>query len=169
SPILATDGLGFGYPEIEIGSMFKSAHQNAIPARRPLRVVVVGGGFGGLEAVRELAHADAEITLIDQHNYHLFQPLTYQVATGSLAPGEIAVPLRRIFRRERHVRVLIGKVTGFDLERREVTVDPAVPGTTEHELPYDTLIVAGGSSYAYFGHDEWRSSVLEVKSLDSAL
>ncbi len=149
--------------------MFKNDRVDEIPTRRPLRVVVVGGGFGGLEAVRALDHAEAEVTLIDQHNYHLFQPLTYQVATGSLAPGEIAVPLRRIFRRQHHVRVLIGKVTGFDLERREVTVDPAVAGTKEHKLPYDTLVVAGGSSYAYFGHDEWRSSVLEVKSLDSAL
>jgi NADH dehydrogenase len=133
------------------------------------RVVVVGGGFGGLEAVKALGRADAEVTLIDRHNYHLFQPLSYQVATGSLSPGEIAVPLRRIFRRQPRVRVLMGEVTGFDLERREVAVDPAVAGTTRRTIGYDTLIVAGGSSYAYFGHDEWRSLALEVKSLDSAL
>jgi NADH:ubiquinone reductase (H+-translocating) len=133
------------------------------------RVVVVGGGFGGLEAVRVLGRADVDVTLIDRHNYHLFQPLSYQVATGSLSPAEIAVPLRRIFRRQRRVRVLMGEVTGFDLEAREVTVDPAVVGTTPRTIPYDTLLVASGSSYAYFGHDEWRSLALEVKSLDSAL
>jgi NADH:ubiquinone reductase (H+-translocating) len=134
-----------------------------------VRVVVIGGGFGGLQAVKTLAHADADVTLIDRHNYHLFQPLSYQVATGSLSPGEIAVPLRWIFRRQRRVRVLLGEVTGVDLERREVTVEPAVAGTQPRTIPYDMLIVAGGSSYAYFGHDEWRSLALEVKSLDSAL
>ncbi len=132
-------------------------------------MVIVGGGFGGLEAARRLAKAQVDVTLIDQHNYHLFQPLSYQVATGSLSPGEIAVPLRRIFRRRRSVQVLIGKVTGFDLQQRRVAVDPAVAGTAARTIPYDALIVAGGSSYAYFGHDEWRSTVLEVKSLDSAL
>jgi NADH:ubiquinone reductase (H+-translocating) len=133
------------------------------------RVVVVGGGFGGLQAVRALARADVEITLIDRHNYHLFQPLSYQVATGSLSPGEIAVPLRRIFRGQRRVRVLMGEVTGFDLKRREVAVQPAVAGTRPRTIAYDTLVVAGGSSYAYFGHEQWRSLALEVKSLDSAL
>jgi NADH:quinone reductase (non-electrogenic) len=132
-------------------------------------VVVVGGGFGGLQAVQALRDADADVTLIDRHNYHLFQPLSYQVATGSLSPGEIAVPLRWIFRRRPRVRVLMGEVVGFDLERRELAVDPAVAGTPPHTVPYDTLIVAGGSSYAYFGHDEWRELALEVKSLDSAL
>jgi NADH:ubiquinone reductase (H+-translocating) len=136
--------------------------------RRP-RVVVVGGGFGGLEAVKKIASAEAESTLVDRHNYFLFQPLTYQVATGSLSPGEIAVPLRKILRRHRDVRVLMGQVAGFDLARREIHVDPAVAGTLAHTIPYDTLIVAGGSDYAYFGHDAWRSMALEVKSLDSAL
>jgi NADH dehydrogenase len=132
-------------------------------------VVIVGGGFGGLQAVQALGDADVEITLIDRHNYHLFQPLSYQVATGSLSPGEIAVPLRRIFRRRRHVRVLLGEVTGFNLERRELAVGPAIAGTAPRTIPYDTLLVSGGSSYAYFGHDEWRAVALEVKSLDSAL
>jgi NADH:quinone reductase (non-electrogenic) len=133
------------------------------------RVVVVGGGFGGLQVVKGLARTDAEITLVDRHNYHLFQPLSYQVATGALSPGEIAVPLRRIFRRQRNVRVLMGDVTGVDLERRELAVEPVIAGTAARRMPYDVLVLAGGSSYAYFGHDEWRSLALEVKSLDSAL
>jgi NADH dehydrogenase len=133
------------------------------------RILVVGGGFGGLQTVEALAGADAEITLIDRHNYHLFQPLNYQVATGALSPGDIAVPLRRIFRRRRNVRVLMGEVGGFDLQSREVIVEPAIAGTAARRVPYDTLVVAGGSSYAYFGHDEWRTLALEVKSLDSAL
>src|SRR6516165_8263843 len=126
------------------------------------RVVVVGGGFAGLETVKALVGVDADVTLIDRNNYHLFQPLSYQVATGSLAPGDIAVPLRRIVRNQRHVRVLMGEVRGFDLDRREVAVDPVLPGTAPCTAAYDQLVVAGGSSYAYFGHDEWRSLALEV-------
>ncbi|HWC38333.1 MAG TPA: NAD(P)/FAD-dependent oxidoreductase [Acidimicrobiales bacterium] len=133
------------------------------------RCVVVGGGFGGLQAVKALGKANVDVTLVDRHNYHLFQPLSYQVATGSLSPGEIAVPLRRIFRHDRRVRVLMAEVTGFDLQRREVQVTSTVAGAPDHRIPYDTLVVAGGSSYAYFGHDDWRSLALEVKSLDSAL
>jgi NADH dehydrogenase len=129
----------------------------------------VGGGFGGLQAVKELGKANVDVTLVDRHNYHLFQPLNYQVATASLSPGEIAVPLRWIFRRNRRVRVLMGEVTGFDLAHRKVELTPAVDNISPQTLPYDTLVVSGGSSYAYFGHDEWRSLALEVKSLDSAL
>lgn len=140
-----------------------------IDSHRRHRVVVVGGGFGGLQTVQALADADAKITLIDRHNYHLFQPLSYQVATGALSPGEIAVPLRSIFRRQQDVSVLMGEVGGFDLHAKEVVVDPAISGTARRRIAYDTLVVAGGSSYAYFGHDEWRTLALEVKSLDSAL
>ena len=133
-------------------------------------VVVVGGGFAGLQAVRQLARrrSGVEVTLLDRHNYHLFQPLSYQVATGGLAPSEIAMPLRHIFRRERRVRVLMGEVTGIDLARRRVQFD-AGRGPDSEELDYDGLIVAGGAEYAYFGHDEWRTVALEVKSLDAAL
>jgi NADH dehydrogenase len=139
-----------------------------VPEAAP-RVVVVGGGFGGLQAVKVLGRADADVTLIDRHNYHLFQPLSYQVATGALSPGEIAMPLRHIFRGQRRVQILMGEVTGFDLERREVTVEAPLAVNGSLVLPYDTLLVSAGSSYAYFGHDEWRSVALEVKSLDSAL
>jgi NADH:quinone reductase (non-electrogenic) len=133
------------------------------------RVVVVGGGFGGLEAVKALRAAPVDITLIDRENYHLFQPLTYQVATAALSPDEIAEPLRMIFRRDRNVRVLLGEVTEIDVERRAVVMRPGVDQFGPQTVPYDTLVVAAGSSYAYFGHDEWRPHALEVKTLDSAL
>jgi NADH dehydrogenase len=136
----------------------------------PGRVVVVGGGFGGLEAVKTLARSGLEITLIDRHNYFLFQPLNYQVATGGLAPGDIAVPLRHIVHRWSNVRVLMGEVTRIDLTRRELDVERMPSGAAEPlTLGYDALVVAGGSDYAYFGHEEWRSEALEVKTLDSAL
>ena len=108
------------------------------------RVVIVGGGFGGLQAARGMRRAGVEITLIDRRNFHLFQPLTYQVATGALSPGEVAYPLRAIFKRNHNVRVLLGEVVRFDLERRELVLRP-VAGLPEPEpVPSDTLIVAGG-------------------------
>jgi NADH dehydrogenase len=126
------------------------------------RVVVIGGGFGGLQAAKHLATAPVDLTIVDRRNFHLFQPLTYQVATGALSPGEVAYPLRAVFRRHRNVRVVMAEVTGFDLEARRVQL-------AEGSLPYDTLIVAGGSHYSYFGHDDWRIYAPEVKSLESAL
>jgi NADH dehydrogenase len=141
----------------------------ATPAAEQSRrhVVVVGGGFAGLEAVKTLAKEGVDVTLVDRHNYHLFQPLSYQVATGALAPGEIAIPLRHVFRRQKTVRVLLGEVTSLDLARRELVV--LDPDGAEVRVGYDQLIVAAGSDYAYFGHEEWRSVALEVKTLDSAL
>jgi NADH:quinone reductase (non-electrogenic) len=137
-------------------------------ADRDARVVVVGGGFGGLEATKALARRGVSVTLIDRHNYHLFQPLTYQVATGALSPAEVAAPLRHVFRGYPHVRVLLAEVTDFDLRSRNVVVhDPA--DRRPLTIPYDQLIVSGGSNYSYFGHDEWSTVALEVKTLDSAL
>src|SRR5215217_6713463 len=136
---------------------------------RAHRVIVVGGGFGGLQAATHLTTAPVELTLVDRRNFHLFQPLTYQVATGALSPGEVCYPLRAIFRRHRNVRVVLGEVAGFDLERRRLDVRPVVGEGVARSLEYDTLIVAGGSHYSYFGHDEWRDAAPEVKSLESAV
>src|SRR5438094_7191892 len=134
----------------------------------PHKVVVIGGGFGGLQAAIHLARAPVELTLVDRRNFHLFQPLTYQVATGALSPGEICYPLRAIFRRRRNVRVIMAEVTGFDLAARRVDMDPFGRQTGE-SVSYDTLIVAGGSQYSYFGHDEWQAAAPELKSLEGAL
>ena len=133
------------------------------------RVVVVGGGFGGLPAVRALRRAPVDVTLVDRRNFHLFQPLAYQVATGALSAAEIAVPLRGVLKRQANARVLLAEVTGFDLERREVVLDPVPDGLPQTTLAYDTLIVAGGSRYSYFGHDEWQAEAPELKSLEGAL
>ncbi len=133
------------------------------------RVVVVGGGFGGLQAVQKLRHAPVEVTLVDRRNFHLFQPLSYQVATGALSPGEVAYPLRAIFKRYANVRVLMAEVAGFDLAARELQLRSVAGVPTPPTLPYDTLIVAGGSQYSYFGHDDWSEYAAEVKSLESAL
>jgi NADH dehydrogenase len=133
------------------------------------RVVVIGGGFGGIHAINRLRHAPVEITLIDRRNFHLFQPLTYQVATGALSPGEVAYPLRSIFKSAPNVRVMLADVTGFDLASRQVLLTnvPRMEGAPS-SIGYDTLIVAAGSSYSYFGHEHWRQFAAEVKTLESA-
>ncbi len=133
------------------------------------RVVVVGGGFGGIQAVHKLRRAPVEITLIDRRNFHLFQPLTYQVATGALSAGEIAYPLRAIFKRHHNVRVMMAEVTDVDLEAHRVQLKSVDEVPAPPSIEYDTLIVAGGSRYSYFGHDEWKEFAGEVKSLESAL
>jgi NADH:ubiquinone reductase (H+-translocating) len=133
------------------------------------RVVVVGGGFGGLQAVRSLRRAPVEVTLVDRRNFHLFQPLLYQVATGALSPAEISTPLRFILKRQKNVRVVMGEVRDFDLDRRRLVLDALPNGDNGLVIPYETLIIAGGSRYSYFGHDEWRPFALEIKSLESAL
>jgi NADH:quinone reductase (non-electrogenic) len=127
------------------------------------RVVIVGGGFGGLYAARELSQSAAvEITLVDRRNFHLFQPLLYQVATGALAPGEIAQPLRSIFRRRRNVTVLLGEAVAIDVEARRIVLSDGGP------IDYDTLIVATGAQFSYFGHDDWARFAPGLKSIDDA-
>ena len=132
------------------------------------RVVIVGGGFGGLAAARKLRRADVEVTLVDRQNFFLFQPLVYQVATGSLSSVEVAIPLRNALRRQKNARVVLGEATGFDLAARTVTVTDLPNGGTQ-TLPYDVLAVAGGSRYSYFGHDDWGEHAPELKTLDGAL
>jgi NADH dehydrogenase len=109
------------------------------------------------------------VTLVDRRNFHLFQPLTYQVATGALSPGQIAYPLRAIFKRRRNIRVVLAEVADVDLAAREVHLREVGEVPCFRPLPYDTLIVSGGSKYSYFGHDEWRGHAAEVKSLESAI
>jgi NADH dehydrogenase len=136
------------------------------------RIVVVGGGFAGLQAALKLAKSrrGAEVTLVDRRNFHLFQPLAYQVATGALSPSEICYPLRTIFRRRENVDVLLAEVSGFDLAARRVELrraEPRVP--VPASLSYDALLVAGGSRYSYFGHEDWHRFAPELKSLEGAL
>ena len=127
------------------------------------RVVIVGGGFGGLYAARRLSRDDrVEVTLVDRRNFHLFQPLLYQVATGALSPGEIAQPLRSIFRKRPNTTVLLGEAVALDPVRREVGMSDGGP------IGYDTLIVATGVRHSYFGHDEWAANAPGLKSIDDA-
>jgi NADH:ubiquinone reductase (H+-translocating) len=131
------------------------------------RVVVVGGGFGGLPATRFLGRSPVEVTLIDRRNHHLFQPLLYQVATGILSPGQIAPVLRHMLRKHSNITVHLASVTGFDLDRRVVTM-ATMPGQ-ETEVPYDSLIVAAGAGQSYFGHDEYSLIAPGMKTIDDAL
>ena len=131
------------------------------------RVIVVGGGFGGLPACRFLGNLPVDVTLLDRRNHHLFQPLLYQVATGMLSPGQIAPPLRHILRRQRNVRVELAEVTGFDLDRRIVHAQR--PPADPIEVTYDSLIVAAGASQSYFGHDDLALHAPGMKTVDDAL
>lgn len=126
------------------------------------RVVVVGAGFGGLETVHRLAKAPVQITVVDQRNHHLFQPLLYQVATASLATSEIAWPVRYLLRGRPNVTTLLATVTGVDAQAREVLLDD------DQRLPYDTLVLATGARHAYFGHDEWEPFAPGLKTLEDA-
>jgi NADH dehydrogenase len=126
------------------------------------RVVIVGAGFGGLNAARALAKAPVQISVIDRKNFHTFQPLLYQVATAGLSPGEIAEPIRSILRSHRNVEVLMSEVTGFDLERRVVE-------TPDLQIPYDYLIVAAGATHSYFGHEDWEVFAPGLKTIEDAL
>ena len=125
------------------------------------RVVVVGGGFGGLHAGKALTGPDLEVTMLDRRNYHLFQPLLYQVATGGLSPGEIAAPLRAIFEWQKNLRVLMTEVSGFDIERKVVL-------TQMGEIPYDSLVLAAGAKTTYFGNEKWSQIAPSLKNIEDA-
>lgn len=126
------------------------------------RIVIIGGGFGGLNAARVLKHADADITLIDKRNFHLFQPLLYQVATGSLSPGEIAAPIRGVLSKQKNTKVLMGDVVDIDPDATTLSLKDGA------KIPYDSLIVATGSQSSYFGHDEWNEWAPTLKTVEDA-
>ncbi len=125
------------------------------------RVVIVGGGFAGLNVARKLRKAPARITLIDRRNFHLFQPLLYQVATGGLSPANIAAPLRALFKRQANVEVLLGEVTDIDAANRKVLL-------RDGEIPYDTLVIATGVRHQYFGRDDWEPFAPGLKTVEDA-
>jgi len=138
------------------------AEKSAMNLNKTPQVVIIGGGFGGLNAALSLARHPVRITLIDRRNHHNFQPLLYQVATAGLSPGEIATPIRWIVRKHHNVEVLLGEVNELDLERRVVKF-------ADREISYDYLIVAAGASHAYFGHDDWEPFAPGLKTIEDAL
>ena len=132
-----------------------------VAAARP-KVVIVGAGFGGLDAARTLRDAPVDITILDRHNYHCFQPLLYQVATATLSPADIAWPIRSLFRRQRNVEVLMADVTGVDPDRRLVFTDSG-------PFPFDFLILATGATHSYFGHNDWAAVAPGLKTIEDAV
>jgi NADH dehydrogenase len=126
------------------------------------RVVIIGGGFGGLGAALQLKHAPVDVTLVDRCNYHLFQPLLYQVATGTLSPANIASPLRTILKSHKNTRVILGEAVRIDAASRQVIL-------SDGAIPYDTLVIATGSSHQYFGHDEWERFAPGLKTVETPL
>ena len=129
--------------------------------KRAPRVVIVGGGFAGMNAASGLRRAAVRVTLLDRRNFHLFQPLLYQVASGALSPANIATPLRHLFSRQRNLEVLLGEVQAIDVANRVVHLE-------NEEVPYDLLIVATGSTHSYFGHDEWEAHAPGLKTIEDA-
>src|SRR6201988_1358173 len=135
--------------------------RDRVPRTHLPRVVIVGGGFGGLYAARGLAGAPVNVTVVDKHNYHLFRPMLYQVAAGLLSSDEIAAPIRSILRRQKNVTVLMAEVVGVDPDARVVF-------TRGGAVPYDYLVLASGIEYNYFGHEEWKAFAPGLTSVDDA-
>ncbi|MEM9282927.1 MAG: FAD-dependent oxidoreductase, partial [Verrucomicrobiota bacterium] len=125
------------------------------------RILIVGGGFGGIAAAKELRGADAEVGLVDRKNYHVFQPLLYQVATAALNPSDIASPIRRILRKQRNATVVIGEVERVDLSKQRIIING-------HPVSYDYLILAAGAAHSYFGNDHWSERAPGLKSVEDA-
>jgi NADH dehydrogenase len=143
------------------GSLEGSGAARFITAPSRPRIVIIGAGFGGLSAATRLGRAEADVTVIDRHNHHLFQPLLYQVATAALSPADIAAPIRSILGRQRNTRVMLEAVTAIDLTSRMV-----IAGA--HQVPYDYLVIATGARESYFGHDEWATATLGLKDVKDA-
>src|SRR5947208_9621228 len=129
--------------------------------RKP-RVIIVGAGFGGLQAAKKLARKHVLVTVIDRTNYHLFQPLLYQVATAALSPADIAAPVRAILSRWKNMEVILAEVQSVDVAAKKIK-------TTDTEIPYDFLILATGARHSYFGHNEWEKLAPGLKSLEDAI
>ena len=125
------------------------------------RIVILGAGFGGLFAAQGLARVAADLTVVDRHNYHLFQPLLYQVATAGLAPSDVAWPIRSILSRQKNTTVLLDEVVDIAIDRHQVIL-------RRNALPFDYLVVATGARFSYFGHDEWAPFAPGLKSIDDA-
>jgi NADH:ubiquinone reductase (H+-translocating) len=128
----------------------------------PHHVVIIGGGFGGLYTAKTLAKANVDVTLIDKRNFHLFQPLLYQVATGTLSPADISSPLRAVFRKSKNTRVMLGEVNDIDPEGQEIILG-------DRTIPYDTLVVATGANHSYYGNDNWRPMAPGLKTVEDAI
>ena len=159
-----TNMADHSFDDMPTGSL--SATNLALPPRRP-RVVIIGGGFGGLAAARALAHADAQVTVIDRNNHHLFQPLLYQVATADLSPADISAPIRNILRKQKNTETLMAEVTGVDTARQIIHARDRADAEAR-ELPYDYLVVATGAREGYFGHDEWAPYAPGLKTITDA-
>jgi NADH dehydrogenase len=143
------------------GLLERSGAARVVSSSRRPRIVIVGSGFGGLSGATGLGRVDADVTVIDRHNHHLFQPLLYQVATAALSPADIASPIRSMLGRQRNTRVMLGTVTAIDLANRAVLVG-------ERRVPYDYLVIATGARESYFGHDEWAAATLGLKDVEDA-
>ena len=144
----------------EVASDRPAQEMESIPARRP-HVVILGAGFGGLNAAQGLRNAPVDVTVVDRRNYHLFQPLLYQVATAALSPAQIATPIRHILARQKNATVVMEKIDGIDAQARQVI-------TENRRIAYDYLVVATGARHAYFGHDEWAATAPGLKTIGDA-
>jgi NADH dehydrogenase len=153
----------YGGDGVRVEDDFEAHEEHAVMQNMSQHhVVIIGGGFGGLYAAKALRHAPVRITLIDKRNFHLFQPLLYQVATGGLSPGDIAHPLRSVFARDRHISVMMAEVIDINVTQRTIML-------RDGSLTYDTLVIATGASHQYFGHDEWAEQAPGLKTIEDAL
>ena len=132
------------------------------PSKEKLRVVILGAGFGGMEAAKALRHVPVELIIVDRQNHHCFQPLLYQVATASLSPADVAWPIRSILSRQANARVIMAEVNAVDVERATVVTDATPP------IPYDLLVLATGATHSYFGHEEWADEDALSRHMETA-